>query len=154
MKRLGDNNSIKQLKWQLTDYTFKLSPKFVQTIRQKFSQINGVGLIHKSARGSELGVLSLGPTHCTHWGCERVLGSELISGLISHNARSSRPLWAASAAIIPSKRLKHWDLLGSLGTVGALGTLGTGHTRVHVPTLPLGDHQGRTYGKAKHLKNL
>ena len=48
---------------------FETGPKFVST--EEFPQINGMGLIHKSAAGTELSALSLRPTH-TQSG-ERVL---------------------------------------------------------------------------------
>ena len=54
MKRLGDNKTA--LGHNLTfSMHFETGPKFVPTLNIQFPQINGLGLIHKSAAGTELG---------------------------------------------------------------------------------------------------
>ena len=54
---------------------FETGPKFVSTPAKEFPQINGMGLIHKSAAGSELGALSETHSHSQSpraVSCERV----------------------------------------------------------------------------------
>ena len=65
MKRLGDNKTApaNSKGTDIKSMHFETGPKFVSTTAKEFPQINGMGLIHKSAAGSELGALSETHSH-------------------------------------------------------------------------------------------